>query len=79
MNDPVVAFAAEVGPPAAGPVVAIGGRTQWEVGGRVETHDGAGVIHRAVETVGAAAQVLWREVAEHGVAWCAANALPRAV
>ncbi len=43
MNDPVGAFAAEVGPPEAGPVVAIGGRTQWEVGGRVETPDGAEV------------------------------------
>lgn len=30
------AFASEVGPPAAGPVVAVGGRTQWEAGGRVD-------------------------------------------
>jgi FAD/FMN-containing dehydrogenase len=31
----VDAFAAEVGPPDAGPVTAVGGRTQWDVGGRV--------------------------------------------
>lgn len=30
------AFAAEVGPPEAGPVVAVGGRTQWDVGGPVD-------------------------------------------
>jgi FAD/FMN-containing dehydrogenase len=29
-------FAAEVGPPDAGPVVAVGGRTQWDVGGAVD-------------------------------------------
>ena len=29
----VDAFAAEVGPASAGPVVAVGGRTQWDVGG----------------------------------------------
>jgi glycolate dehydrogenase FAD-binding subunit len=29
---PVERFAAEVGPAAAGPVVAVGGRTQWDVG-----------------------------------------------
>ncbi|MGH9188274.1 MAG: FAD-binding protein [Acidimicrobiales bacterium] len=29
-------FAAEIGPPAAGPVAALGGRTQWDVGGSVE-------------------------------------------
>jgi FAD/FMN-containing dehydrogenase len=34
--DPVAAFAAEVGPPEAGPVVAVGGRTQWDVGGPVD-------------------------------------------
>jgi FAD/FMN-containing dehydrogenase len=28
----VAAFAAEVGPPGAGPVVAVGGHTQWDVG-----------------------------------------------
>lgn len=33
MTDPVAAFAAEVGPAAAGPVTAVGGRTQWHVGG----------------------------------------------
>ena len=43
--------------------------------GNQRAHDGAGVIHRAVETVDAAAQVWRREVAEHGVAWRAANAL----
>ncbi len=39
MSDPVAAFAAEVGPPAAGPVVAVGGRTQWDVGGPVDHGD----------------------------------------
>ncbi|HEX6417931.1 MAG TPA: FAD-binding protein [Acidimicrobiales bacterium] len=33
MTDPVAAFAAEVGPAAAGPVTVVGGRTQWHVGG----------------------------------------------
>ena len=33
VTDPVAAFAATVGPPAAGPVTAVGGRTQWHVGG----------------------------------------------
>jgi glycolate oxidase FAD binding subunit len=33
---PVAAFAAEVGPPEAGPVVAVGGRTQWDVGGTLD-------------------------------------------
>jgi FAD/FMN-containing dehydrogenase len=37
----VAAFAAEVGPPAAGPVVAVGGRTQWEVGGPLDPAAGA--------------------------------------
>jgi glycolate oxidase FAD binding subunit len=32
VTGPVERFAAEVGPPAAGPVVAVGGRTQWDVG-----------------------------------------------
>ena len=32
----VDAFAAEVGPPDAGPVTAVGGRTQWAAGGRVD-------------------------------------------
>jgi hypothetical protein len=32
VTDPVAAFAAEVGPPEAGPVAAVGGRTQWAVG-----------------------------------------------
>lgn len=40
MTDPVAAFAAEVGPPAAGPVVAVGGRTQWDVGGPVGADGG---------------------------------------
>lgn len=30
------AFAGEVGPPAAGPVTCVGGRTQWDVGGSVD-------------------------------------------
>jgi glycolate oxidase FAD binding subunit len=33
-SDPLAAFAAEVGPPEAGPVTCAGGRTDWEVGGR---------------------------------------------
>ncbi len=36
MTDPVAAFAAEVGPPEAGAVVAVGGRTQWDVGGPLD-------------------------------------------
>jgi glycolate oxidase FAD binding subunit len=36
--DLVSAFAAEVGPATAGPVVAVGGRTQWDVGGPVAEH-----------------------------------------
>lgn len=36
--DPVEAFAADVGPPDAGPVVAVGGRTQWDVGGPLDPH-----------------------------------------
>jgi FAD/FMN-containing dehydrogenase len=31
-TDATAAFAAEVGPPKAGPVVAVGGHTQWDVG-----------------------------------------------
>lgn len=34
--DMVAAFAAEVGPADAGPVVAVGGRTQWDVGGPLD-------------------------------------------
>jgi FAD/FMN-containing dehydrogenase len=34
-SDPVAAMAAEVGPPEAGPVVAVGGRTAWDLGGSV--------------------------------------------
>lgn len=34
--DPLEAFAAEVGPPEAGPVTCVGGRTQWHVGGAVD-------------------------------------------
>jgi FAD/FMN-containing dehydrogenase len=34
--DALEAFAAEVGPAGAGPVVAVGGRTQWDAGGVVE-------------------------------------------
>ena len=41
--------------------------------------DGAGVIHRAVEAEGAAAEVRRREVREHRVAWCAANALAETI
>jgi FAD/FMN-containing dehydrogenase len=45
----VDAFAAEVGPPDAGPVTAVGGRTQWAAGGRVaptarEVRAPAGVV-----------------------------------
>ncbi len=43
MIEPVAAFAAAVGPPEAGPVVAVGGRTQWDVGGPVGAADGTGV------------------------------------
>jgi FAD/FMN-containing dehydrogenase len=43
VTDPVAAFAAEVGPAEAGPVVAVGGRTQWDVGGAVRTEDGGRV------------------------------------
>jgi FAD/FMN-containing dehydrogenase len=43
VTDPVAAFAAEVGPAEAGPVVAVGGRTQWDVGGAVRARDGAAV------------------------------------
>jgi FAD/FMN-containing dehydrogenase len=32
VTDVLAAFAAAVGPPEAGPVVAVGGRTQWDVG-----------------------------------------------
>lgn len=32
----LAAFAAEVGPPPAGPVTCVGGRTQWSVGGGVD-------------------------------------------
>jgi FAD/FMN-containing dehydrogenase len=39
--DRVATFAAEVGPPDAGPVVAVGGRTQWDVGGAVDPGVGA--------------------------------------
>jgi glycolate oxidase FAD binding subunit len=39
--DPVDAFAGEVGPAGAGPVVALGGRTQWAVGGAVDPAAGA--------------------------------------
>lgn len=41
MTDPVAAFAAEVGPPGAGPVVAVGGRTQWDAGGAIDPAAGA--------------------------------------
>lgn len=34
--DPVAAMAADVGPPDAGPVVAVGGRTAWDLGGPVD-------------------------------------------
>jgi glycolate oxidase FAD binding subunit len=34
--DPVAAFAADVGDVSAGPIVAVGGRTQWGVGGEVD-------------------------------------------
>jgi FAD/FMN-containing dehydrogenase len=36
LADPVAAFAAEVGPVDAGPVAAVGGRTQWDVGGPLD-------------------------------------------
>jgi FAD/FMN-containing dehydrogenase len=35
-GDALASFAGEVGPPAAGAVVAVGGRTQWDVGGPVD-------------------------------------------
>jgi glycolate oxidase FAD binding subunit len=38
---PVEAFAAQVGPVGAGPVVAVGGRTQWAVGGAIDPAAGA--------------------------------------
>ena len=38
---PVEAFAAEVGPVGTGPVVAVGGRTQWAVGGAIDPAAGA--------------------------------------
>jgi glycolate oxidase FAD binding subunit len=37
----VEAFAAEVGPVGTGPVVAVGGRTQWAVGGTIDPAAGA--------------------------------------
>jgi FAD/FMN-containing dehydrogenase len=45
----VAAFAADVGPPHAGAVVAVGGRTQWDVGGPVagtarEVRPPAGIV-----------------------------------
>jgi glycolate dehydrogenase FAD-binding subunit len=36
VTDPVAAFAAEIGPPEEGQVVAVGGRTQWDVGGPID-------------------------------------------
>lgn len=36
VRDAVAAFVADVGPPEAGAVVAVGGRTQWDVGGSVD-------------------------------------------
>jgi glycolate oxidase FAD binding subunit len=36
VRDVLESFAAEVGPADAGPVVAVGGRTQWDVGGDVD-------------------------------------------
>jgi glycolate oxidase FAD binding subunit len=36
VSDALASFADEVGPAAAGPVVAVGGRTQWDVGGPVD-------------------------------------------
>ncbi|MFP3901031.1 MAG: FAD-binding oxidoreductase [Acidimicrobiia bacterium] len=48
-RDPLAGLADEVGPPGAGPVVAVGGRTQWDVGGPVddvarEVHPPAGIV-----------------------------------
>jgi FAD/FMN-containing dehydrogenase len=56
----VDAFAAEVGPPDAGPVTAVGGRTQWAVGGIVapearEVRAPAGIV--AVEAADMTARV----------------------
>lgn len=56
-SDPVAAFAAEVGPPAAGAVVAVGGRTQWDVGGWPDPEAGA-------REVGAPAGVVALEAAD---------------
>ncbi|HET9612442.1 MAG TPA: FAD-binding protein [Acidimicrobiales bacterium] len=47
MTDPVSAFASDVGPPAAGPVTAVGGRTQWHAGGPPPGPDVAGREVRA--------------------------------
>lgn len=41
MSDAVATFAAEVGPPEAGPVVAVGGRTQWDAGPPLDPDAGA--------------------------------------
>jgi len=47
VTDPVSAFASDVGPPAAGPVTAVGGRTQWHAGGSPPGPDLAGREVRA--------------------------------
>ena len=53
MTDHLAAFAAEVGGSGAGPVVAVGGRTQWDVGGPIR---GEGAV--AVREVRAPAGVV---------------------
>lgn len=56
-GDPAASFAAEVGPPAAGPVVCVGGRTDWAVGGLPDpaarqVHPPAGIVaHSPAELV----------------------------
>ncbi|HEX5947150.1 MAG TPA: FAD-binding protein [Acidimicrobiales bacterium] len=40
----IAAFAADVGPTEAGPVVAVGGRTQWDVGGPLDPAAGARTV-----------------------------------
>ena len=59
-SDPVTAFATEVGPPEAGPVVAVGGRTQWDVGRR----DGAARPGSAAREIRAPAGIVTVEAAD---------------
>jgi len=76
-SDALDAFAAEVGGPGAGPVVAVGGRTRWELGGAVdpaarEVRAPAGIVEfepaEMTVRVGAGTTVedLDKALAEHG-------------